>query len=524
MIREGFQCIKVEYHLSIGLPTYKSHRFTLPFSVTRFTLAFHPRAAVLMACAPPPRPSHFLHRPSLHFASPPPPLHFPSLSSSPSTLAAFPRFRPPRRTPHSAAAVTAVTAPQSPEAAAAAVADDSGSVLKQDDRSVPLKKVLVPIAYGTDEMEAIILLGILRRAGANVTLVSVEPQLEVETSGRMRIVADALVGSCIREVYDLVALPGGMPGSARLRDCEVLQKITSKQAEEKRLYGAICAAPAITLLPWGLMKKKQHTGHPAFKDDLPRFWAVKSDVQVSGELTTSRGPGTSFKFALSLVEQLFDESASKAIRDSMFASDSDDCSKQKEVNMVDWSINHSPRVLVPVANGTEEMQVAVIVDILRRAKVDIVIASVEKSLRIVASQGCKVVADCLIGKASDTTYDMIILPGDGIVLERLNKSRILKNLLKEHESSDRLFGAIFSSAAPAQEVSGEKKATPLSSVINKFREKFVEGVGIVIDGKIITGCGLATSPDFALAIVTKLFGLPRARCIAEALVYEYPKK
>lgn len=48
-----------------------------------------------------------------------------------------------------------------------------------------------------------------------------------------------------------------MPGSARLRDCEVLRKITSKQAEENRLYGAICAAPAVTLLPWGLLKKKK---------------------------------------------------------------------------------------------------------------------------------------------------------------------------------------------------------------------------------------------------------------------------
>lgn len=48
-----------------------------------------------------------------------------------------------------------------------------------------------------------------------------------------------------------------MPGSVRLRDCEILQKITRKQAEEKRLYGAICAAPAVTLLPWGLTRKKQ---------------------------------------------------------------------------------------------------------------------------------------------------------------------------------------------------------------------------------------------------------------------------
>lgn len=50
-----------------------------------------------------------------------------------------------------------------------------------------------------------------------------------------------------------------MPGSARLRDCEILQKITSRQVEEKRLYGAICAAPAVTLLPWGLLKRKQVT-------------------------------------------------------------------------------------------------------------------------------------------------------------------------------------------------------------------------------------------------------------------------
>ncbi|XP_038718559.1 protein DJ-1 homolog C-like [Tripterygium wilfordii] len=90
---------------------------------------------------------------------------------------------------------------------------------------------------------------------------------------------------------------GGIPGSVQLRECEILKQITSRQAEEKRLYGAICAAPAVTLLPWGLSRKKQITCHPAFMDKLPTFWAVKSNIQVSGELTTSRGPGTSFEFA-----------------------------------------------------------------------------------------------------------------------------------------------------------------------------------------------------------------------------------
>lgn len=101
------------------------------------------------------------------------------------------------------------------------------------------------------------MIDVLRRAGADVTVASVEPELEIEASAGTRLIADKFISDCSDETFDLVALPGGMPGSVRLRDCEILQRITSKQAEEKRLYSAICAAPAVTLLPWGLLKKKQ---------------------------------------------------------------------------------------------------------------------------------------------------------------------------------------------------------------------------------------------------------------------------
>lgn len=119
------------------------------------------------------------------------------------------------------------------------------------------KKVLLPIGFGTEEMEAVILIHVLRRAGAQVTVASVESQLQVEAAGGTKLVADASISDCSDQIFDLIALPGGMPGSARLRDCDVLRKITCKQAEENRLYGAICAAPAVTLLPWGLLKKKK---------------------------------------------------------------------------------------------------------------------------------------------------------------------------------------------------------------------------------------------------------------------------
>ncbi|KAL0348352.1 UNVERIFIED_CONTAM: protein DJ-1C [Sesamum angustifolium] len=387
--------------------------------------------------------------------------------------------------------------------------------------SVPQKKVLVPIGFGR-EMEAVN--DVLRRAGANVTVASVEEQLEVEASGGTRLVADAFISACSNETFDLVALPGGMPGSTRLRDCEILQNITKRQADAKRLYAAICAAPAVTLLPWGLLRRKQTTCHPAFMDKLPTFWAVKSNLQVSGELTTSRGPGTSFEFAVSLVEQLFGESVAKEICDSMvvlcFLSNSSLTLRR----FSKFCFRQTLQVLIPVANGSEEIEVVTIVDILRRAKANVTVASVEKSLQILASSGTKIIADKTISDAVDSVYDLIVLPGGALGSERLHKSKILKTLLKEQQSAGRMFGAICSSPAilHKQGLLKDKQATAHPSVINKLNSA-VNTARVVIDGKLITGKGLATATDFALAIVSKLFGHARARSVAEGLVFEYPR-
>ncbi|KAL5056763.1 hypothetical protein RYX36_028367 [Vicia faba] len=133
-----------------------------------------------------------------------------------------------------------------------------------------------------------------------------------------KLVVDASISDCSDQIFNLIALPGGMPGSARLRDCDVLRRITCKQAEENRLYGAINAAPAITLLPWGLLKRRKITCHPAFFHKLPTFWAVKTNIQVSKGLTTSRGPGTAYMFALTLAEQLFGEFVARAVTSLIF--------------------------------------------------------------------------------------------------------------------------------------------------------------------------------------------------------------
>ncbi|KAK9166344.1 hypothetical protein Scep_001535 [Stephania cephalantha] len=390
------------------------------------------------------------------------------------------------------------------------------------------KKVLVPIGLGTEEMEAVILVDVLRRAGADVVLASVESQLEVKASSGTRIIADASISDCSDEVFDLIALPGGMPGSARLRDCEILQTMTSKQAEEKRLYGGICAAPAVALNSWGLLRRKQTTCHPAFMDKLPTFWAVKSNIQVSGELTTSRGPGTAFQFALSLVEQLFGESVAAEVGGSLFmcAESADDSHPRKEeFNKVEWSVDHIPHVLIPIGNGSEGIEVVILIDVLRRANVDVVVASVEKSLQIMTSQDMKIVADKPINKAAESVYDLIILPGGIAGAERLQKSRLLKKLLKEQELAGRIYGAVRSSSEilHKQGLLKNKRVTAHPSIISKITCQIGDNAGVVIDGNLITSKGLSTATDFALAIVGKLFGHARARSVAEGLVFEYPR-
>ncbi|PIA46263.1 hypothetical protein AQUCO_01500051v1 [Aquilegia coerulea] len=387
------------------------------------------------------------------------------------------------------------------------------------------KKVLVPIGYGTEEMEAVILIDVMRRAGAHVVVASVEPQLEVEASSGTRLVADTCISTCSDEIFDLVALPGGMPGSARLRDCKILQEITSNQAEAKRLYGAICAAPAVTLHPWGLLKRKQTTCHPAFMDKLPTFWAVKSNIQVSGELTTSRGPGTAFLFVLSLVEQLFGESVAVELGGTLLMCADGNHPRKEEFNNVEWSLDHIPNVLIPVANGSEEIEVVTIVDILRRAKMNVIVASVEKSMQIVAARDTNIMADQSIDNAAASLYDLIILPGGVAGGERLHKSKVLKKLLKEQESSGRIFGAICSSPAVLQKqalIKG-RRVTGHPSIIGKLTDYAGSGAQVIIDGKVITSKGLATTTDFALAIVSKLLGHARARSVAEGLVYDYPR-
>jgi len=166
------------------------------------------------------------------------------------------------------------------------------------------KKVLVPVAQGTEEMEAITLIDVLRRAGATVIVASVD-DIHIKGSGGIEFKANRLIKECMEEAFDLIVLPGGIPGAQNLRDSRELEVLLKKQASQNKLYGAICASPALVLHHHGLITPGKVTCHPGFVDLIDKGNIVEQNVVIDNNCITSRGAGTACEFALTLVALLY---------------------------------------------------------------------------------------------------------------------------------------------------------------------------------------------------------------------------
>ena len=170
------------------------------------------------------------------------------------------------------------------------------------------KKVLVPIADGSEEIETACIQDTLVRFGADVTVASVKPggDLLCKMSRGLLVQAHTSIAEAAKESYDLIVLPGGMPGAEHLRDSPELLQLLKDQAAAKKYYGAVCAAPAVALATHGLIPD----GAAATSFPVPKFrdaLALPSDdrVVIADNVITSQGPGTSLEFALALGEKLF---------------------------------------------------------------------------------------------------------------------------------------------------------------------------------------------------------------------------
>lgn len=180
-----------------------------------------------------------------------------------------------------------------------------------------MTKAIVPLADGFEEIEAITVVDVLRRAGVKVTVAGVTG-LDVTGSHGISVRADKRLADAAKDTYDAVVLPGGMPGATHLRDDSGVQALVRAQHEAGRRVAAICAAP-IALSRAGVLRGKKATSFPGFGDQLECGQYVDDRVVTDGMVTTSRGPGTALEFALSLVAQLRGADAAETLARQMLA-------------------------------------------------------------------------------------------------------------------------------------------------------------------------------------------------------------
>jgi 4-methyl-5(b-hydroxyethyl)-thiazole monophosphate biosynthesis len=167
-------------------------------------------------------------------------------------------------------------------------------------------KVLIPMAEGCEELEAVTLINIFRRAGFEVVAAGLGGEGKpVECARRTVILPDKGLDAALTESYDLVVLPGGQPGTDNLMKDERILNLVRDMQQKDRYVGAICAAPMV-LGKAGVLEGKSATSYPGCLDGmgLPGVDFREDPVVVDGKVVTSRGPGTAMDFALKLVEIL----------------------------------------------------------------------------------------------------------------------------------------------------------------------------------------------------------------------------
>lgn len=178
--------------------------------------------------------------------------------------------------------------------------------------------VYVHLAEGFEEIEALTVVNVLRRAGILVKTVSVTGEKMVKGAHDIAVESDLLFEEADYQSCEMIILPGGMPGTTNLANHDGLAQNLKAFAAEGKWLAAICAAPSV-LGKLSLLKGKQATSYPGFENQMIGAQYLEEKVVQDGKLITSRGPGTAMEFALKLVEALKNTQVSNSVRAAMLA-------------------------------------------------------------------------------------------------------------------------------------------------------------------------------------------------------------
>ncbi len=170
------------------------------------------------------------------------------------------------------------------------------------------KRILVPIASGVEEMEAVTIIDVMVRAGYKVIIASAnfDGSLTMKASRGVTLTADYRLIDIADDEFDAVVLPGGLGGAETFRDSTLLLEIIRQQKFDGKLVAAICASPALVLQHHNLYPEAIMTCYPGMKEYIPeQQWRQKRvTYDVNNNLLTSQGPGTALEFAMEIVTLL----------------------------------------------------------------------------------------------------------------------------------------------------------------------------------------------------------------------------
>jgi protein deglycase len=179
-----------------------------------------------------------------------------------------------------------------------------------------MKKVMIHLADGFEEIEAITPIDVLRRCGCEVITISVNGKKEVTSKRGVTILADRQFEEADYSNADMIVLPGGQPGADNLNKHEGLKKQIVKFHEQGKMVTAICAAPLV-LGSAGILKGKRATCFPGTESQLTGATHTGNAVEVDGNIITGKGPGVALLFSFTLAEHLVGKAKSDEVKKAM---------------------------------------------------------------------------------------------------------------------------------------------------------------------------------------------------------------
>lgn len=178
-----------------------------------------------------------------------------------------------------------------------------------------MPRVAVILADGFEEVEAIAVIDVLRRAEIDTVIAGLHGN-HIASARNVKVIPDTVIDTVKADDYDMIILPGGQPGSDHLNADPRVKELIKSFSEKGKLTGAICAAPYV-LANAGVLAGKRVTSYPSYKDKLGNARYEEKSVVVDGNVLTSRGAGTALAFGLAIVEKLISREKALKIKDSM---------------------------------------------------------------------------------------------------------------------------------------------------------------------------------------------------------------